>query len=77
MNTEFKQMKEGDKARIVGYKQGSGAYRQKLLSMGLTKDTEITLVKYAPMGDPVKIEVRGFKLSLRKSEADILVLEEV
>jgi len=43
--------------------------------MGLTKGTEITLVRVAPLGDPVDIRVRGFSISLRKDEAQVLQLE--
>ncbi|WP_028972928.1 FeoA family protein [Spirochaeta cellobiosiphila] len=67
----------GDKVVISGYEKDNPTYRQKLLSMGLTRGTEVELTKVAPMGDPVEILVRGFKLSLRKEEAQILKFEEV
>ena len=51
------------------------AYKQKLLAMGLTPGTEFTVTRVAPLGDPVEIRVRGFKLSLRKDEAAALVVE--
>ena len=53
------------------------AYKRKLLAMGLTPGTEFTVTRVAPLGDPVEIKVRGFKLSLRKDEAAALVVEEV
>ncbi|NBD16443.1 MAG: iron transporter [Cyanobacteria bacterium] len=53
------------------------AYKQKLLAMGLTPGTEFTVTRVAPLGDPVEILVRGFKLSLRKDEAAALVVEEL
>ena len=62
----------GESVEIVGYDPTEKSYRRKLLSMGLTKGTIFTLTKVAPMGDPVEIEVRGFKLSLRKNEANVL-----
>jgi len=74
MNKKLKDLKIGEKAIIIGYEKKGEKYRQKLLSMGLTKNTEIVLLKYAPLGDPVELSVRGFKLSLRKEEADILLL---
>jgi ferrous iron transport protein A len=69
---KVKALRPGERAEIVGYEGKDLVYRQKLLSMGLTKGTEIKLLKVAPLGDPVEIEVRGFNLSLRKDEADIL-----
>lgn len=53
------------------------AYKKKLLAMGLTPGTEFTVTRVAPLGDPVEILVRGFKLSLRKDEAATLLVEEV
>ena len=67
----------GDRATVVGYNTSDAHYRSKLLSMGLTRGTELRLVKVAPLGDPVEIEVRGYRLSLRKSEAEALSLQRV
>jgi ferrous iron transport protein A len=53
------------------------AYKKKLLAMGLTPGTEFTVTRVAPLGDPVEILVRGFKLSLRKDEAAALLVEEL
>ena len=68
------EMNPGEGAVIAGYKSGGKEYRRKLLSFGLTTGTKITLLKVAPLGDPVEITVRGYSLSLRKSEAEILEL---
>ncbi len=68
-------MRPGQSARIVGYEGERSAYRTRLLTMGLTRGTEITLVRMAPLGDPVDIRVRGFNVSLRKDEASVLQLE--
>jgi ferrous iron transport protein A len=62
----------GQSGRILGYESGGRAYRGKLLSMGLTPGTHFTVTRQAPLGDPIEIEVRGFKLSLRKGEAAAL-----
>ncbi len=62
----------GEEAEIVGYESATKQYRSKLLAMGLTKGTTVTLTKIAPLGDPVELHVRGFKLSLRKDEAGML-----
>lgn len=67
----------GQSGRIIGYEKGQRAYREKLLSMGLTPGTHFTVTRQAPMGDPIGIEVRGFKLSLRKGEAAALRVEVV
>jgi len=66
----------GETAVITGYEKKPGPYREKILSMGLTKGTKFKLTKKAPMGDPLEIEVLGYKLSLRKDEADILKIEK-
>jgi len=67
----------GDRAVVTGFEKTDAAYRGKLLAMGVTKGSVLKLVKVAPLGDPVKVEVRGYGLSLRKAEADVLVVEEV
>jgi len=68
-------LKAGQSGHIVGYESTHHAYREKLLSMGLTPGTHFTVTRQAPMGDPLEIEVRGYKLSLRKGEADALKVE--
>jgi ferrous iron transport protein A len=65
----------GQSGRVLGYEKGNRAYREKLLSMGLTPGTHFTVTRQAPMGDPIEIEVRGFKLSLRKGEVAALHVE--
>ena len=61
--------------KVVGYAEGAKAYIGKLLAMGLTKGTEFTVTRVAPLGDPVEINVRGFNLTLRKAESDVLLVE--
>ncbi|OQW90709.1 MAG: ferrous iron transport protein A [Beggiatoa sp. IS2] len=77
MALNFSDMAVGETGKIIGFKKGSKAYRQKLLAMGLTPGTEFKITRYAPMGDPVEIKIRGFSLSLRKEEADLLILEKI
>jgi len=72
---KVKNMKPGDRAVITGYREGSRGYRMNLLAMGLTRGAGIKLIRVAPMGDPIELEVRGYRLSLRKNEADILEIE--
>jgi len=73
----IKDLKVGEKAEIRGYSGGAKRYRHKLLSMGLTPGAVLELVRVAPLGDPIQVLVRGFVLSLRKSEASVLQLEKV
>ena len=54
---------------------GEGALRLRFLDMGLIPKTKVRLQKVAPMGDPIEIEVRGYRLSLRKEEGDLLLIE--
>lgn len=70
-------IKIGQKAKVVGYQKNptGRSYRQKLLAMGLTKGIDFTVVRVAPMGDPIEIRLRGFALSLRKEEAAALQVE--
>jgi ferrous iron transport protein A len=75
MSESLRQMAVGDSGRILGFGEGGKAYRKKLLSMGLTPGVEFSVVRYAPMGDPVEIRVRGFNLSLRKDEAQAILVE--
>ncbi|MGI6056849.1 MAG: FeoA family protein [Bilifractor sp.] len=51
---------------------GEGKTKRRIMNMGITKGTEIYVRKVAPLGDPVEITVRGYELSLRKADADIL-----
>lgn len=73
----LKQLEVGDRAKVSGFAEAGGAYRRKLLSMGLTPGAELQVVRVAPMGDPVEIRVRGFALTLRKGEADALTGEKL
>ncbi|MFT3828455.1 MAG: FeoA family protein [Opitutaceae bacterium] len=58
----------GTRAKVTGFVLPPATH-QRLLEMGLTTGTECTVVRYAPLGDPVEIRVRGYHLSLRQSEA--------
>lgn len=67
----------GDRGRVVSIARGSPAYRERLLAMGLTPGTEFTITRLAPLGDPIEIRVRGFAMTLRKREAELLRVERV
>ncbi len=75
MKSTLRDMAVGETAIIAGYTKGVTACREKLLSMGLTRGTVITVERIAPMGDPMEIQVKGFALSLRKDEASALLVE--
>ena len=77
MTLNLRDMAVGETGKIVAFQKGNKSYRKKLLAMGLTPKTEFSIIRYAPLGDPVEIQVRGFALSLRKDEADALVVERV
>ena len=55
--------------------EGEGRLRRRLLDMGVTPNTTVYLRKKAPLGDPYEITIRGYELTLRKSEADLIVAE--
>ena len=73
----LRDLQVGESAVVTGYEGADPAYRRRLLAMGLTKGSVVRLVKVAPLGDPVKVEVRGYGLSLRKAEADALSVESI
>ena len=72
---KIKECAVGDTVLVKGYSKNSPAIRKRLSSMGLTRGVMFLIQKVAPLGDPVKIEVRGFSLSLRKEEADAINVE--
>jgi ferrous iron transport protein A len=71
----LREMVSGTVGRVLGYEKTMRGYKGKLLSMGLTPSTEFTVIRVAPLGDPIEIKVRDFHLSLRKREADTLIVE--
>ena len=54
---------------------GEGAIKRRIMDMGLTKGTEVYIRKVAPLGDPVEVTVRGYELSLRKADAEMIEVE--
>ena len=77
MELALKNLVTGDSAKITGFHHSGKAYRKKLLAMGLTPGTVFKITRFAPMGDPVEISLRGFALTLRKDEADVLRIEKL
>ena len=75
MSTEFlTQLTIGQRARIVDL-EGAPAIVQRLLEMGLTEGEQVEVVRFAPLGDPMEIRVRGYHLSLRRAEAAAVRIE--
>ena len=70
----LKQAKIGETVKIVKL-HGEGAIKRRIMDMGLTKGTEVYISKVAPLGDPVEVTVRGYELSLRKADAEMIEVE--
>ena len=62
----------GDEVVITGYNAGNNAYRKKLMALGLTEGTRMKIIRQAPLGDPIEVQVRGFLLSLRNDDTSVL-----
>ena len=56
---------------------GEGAIKRRIMDMGLTKGVVVKIVKVAPLGDPIEMTVRGYDLSLRKADAELIEVEEI
>lgn len=64
----------GDQGTVGGLTTPSFEVRQRLLEMGLTKGIVVTVIRVAPLGDPIEIELRGYRLSLRRKEAEAVII---
>lgn len=69
-------MMPGEKVRVVKL-DTQGTLKKKIMDMGITKGTVIQIVKFAPLGDPMEILVRGYNLSIRKQDAQGIIVERV
>lgn len=67
----LKQAKVGDTVTIVKL-HGEGAVKRRIMDMGITKGTEVHIRKVAPLGDPIEVTVRGYELSIRKADAEVI-----
>ena len=72
--TTLKNVKIGERVKVKKI-CGDGALKRRIMDMGITKGTEIHLRKVAPLGDPIEVTVRGYELSLRKADAEIIEVE--
>ena len=70
----LKQAKVGDTVTVVKL-HGEGAVKRRIMDMGITKGVEVYVRKVAPLGDPIEVTVRGYELSLRKADADMIEVE--
>ena len=70
----LKEVKIGDTVRVVKL-HGEGAVKRRIMDMGITKGVEVHIRKVAPLGDPVEVNVRGYELSVRKSDAEMIEVE--
>ena len=70
----LRDVKVGKSAKIIKV-HGEGALRRRIMDMGLTKGTEVYVRKVAPLGDPLELNVRGYELSVRKADAEMIEIE--
>ncbi len=70
----LKESKVGETVRVVKL-HGEGAVKRRIMDMGLTKGIEVEIRKVAPLGDPIEVTVRGYELSIRKADAEMIEVE--
>ncbi len=70
----LKESKVGDTVRVVRL-HGEGAVKRRIMDMGLTKGVDVQIRKVAPLGDPMEVTVRGYELSIRKADAEMIEVE--
>jgi ferrous iron transport protein A len=70
----LREVKIGQTVKVVKL-HGEGAVKRRIMDMGITKNTEIYVRKVAPLGDPIEVTVRGYELSLRKADAEMIEVE--
>ena len=73
MNT-LKEVKTGQTV-IVKKLHGEGAIKRRIMDMGITKGVEVNIRKVAPLGDPIEVNVRGYELSIRKADAEMIEVQ--
>ena len=74
MEKKLSELEPGDKGVVVKI-GGNSSTRRRIMDMGVVRGTEVLLVRRAPLGDPIELEVRDYNLSLRKREADNIYVE--
>lgn len=73
---KLKELKAGESGTVLGFRACDPAYRQKLLRMGLNRNADFTVLRKAPLGGPIEIEVRNSHVVLRSDEANVLEVEK-
>lgn len=73
-NADLKDAKCGQTVKVVKL-HGEGAVKRRIMDMGITKGTDVYVRKVAPLGDPVEVTVRGYELSLRKADAEMVEVQ--
>ncbi|MBR4901938.1 MAG: ferrous iron transport protein A [Victivallales bacterium] len=71
----LKEVNIGETVKVVKI-TGEGPIKRRIMDMGITKGTEIYIRKVAPLGDPIEVTIRGYELSLRKADIDIIQVED-
>ena len=72
--TTFREVKVGDNVKVTKI-NGTGAVKRRIMDMGITKGVEIEVRRVAPLGDPIELTVRGYQLSIRKADAQMIEVE--
>ena len=72
----LKEIESGNTVKVIKL-DGKGPVKRRIMDMGITKGVDIYVRKVAPLGDPVEVTVRGYELSLRKADAEMIVVEYI
>jgi len=73
MSRTLRDLKSGERSTIIQVK-GEGSVKRRLMDMGVTRGVEVLVRKVAPLGDPIEVNIRGYELTLRKSEAENIIV---
>ena len=74
MTTNLKEVRIGETCKVTKLR-GEGAVKRRIMDMGITKGVEVYVRKVAPLGDPIEVTVRGYELSIRKADAEMIEVE--
>ncbi len=74
MERTLRELKPGDRG-VIAKIAGTGAVKRRLMDMGVTRGAAVLVRKVAPLGDPMEINIRGYELTLRKAEAEQIIVE--